>query len=192
MANVYDDSRNLPHYTSNKESGIGKEDPVYQNMFIVTFITPDGVSGADLLSKAVTSFSGGLTNPGTGVVEQTFRGATRSFAEGKLEQTTADLTFNFNLNINEGGSMYIYKILRAWSYKKHNPITGTRGKKEDYVGSIIVEWHDRDGFVFKRDFYLDCWLQSGLPSLDGDHSSGDIINLEGIVFRCDSYTEELV
>ena len=192
MPNIFDNTKNLPHYTSRKEAGIGKEEPVYQNNFLVTIIPPAGISGGDLLSAQLTTISGNLPNPGSAAVEQTFKGATGSFASGVLEQTTTDLTMNFNANLNDSNQFYVYNILEAWKKRIHDPETGRRGRKRDYVGQIIVEYFDRAGEVFRRETYYDCWLTSPLPELAGDYSSGDLINLEGLVFRSDFFKKEAV
>jgi hypothetical protein len=191
MANVFDNSKNLPHYNARKEAGIGKEEPVYANMWVATIIPPAGVGNGELLSAQVTAFSGVNTNPATTPVEQIYRGATRSFANGKLDTTVVDISMNFNLNLNDANKLYVYQILRAWKKRVHDPQTGRRGKKKDYVGQIIIEYHNREGEIFKRDVYLDCFIHSALPELAGDYSSGDLLNMEGIVFRSDSWSEDL-
>lgn len=190
MPNVFDNNKNLAHYTSRKEAGTGKEEPVYQNNFIANIIPPAGISGGDLLTAQVINISGINTNPGSPAVEQTYRGATRSYASGNLEQTTNDLTLNFNLNLNESNQLYVYNILRAWKKKIHDPETGRKGLKKDYVGQIIVEQFNRPGDIFRRITYFDCFITSPLPEINGDYTSGDLINLEGVVFRSDAWTEE--
>ena len=188
--NVFSNSKNLPHYTSRKEAGIGKEEPVYANGFIATIIPPAGISGGDLLTAQVLNISGVNTNPGSPAVTQNYRGAERSFASGILEQTTNDLTLNFNLNLNEANQLYVYNIIRAWKKRIHDPETGRKGLKKDYVGQIIVEQFNRVGDIFRRVTYYDCWLTSPIPEINGEYTSGDLINLEGCVFRSDAWKED--
>ena len=190
MANIFDNNKNLPHYNARKEAGIGKEDVLYQNNFIATVIPPAGIGNTDLLTAQVTSISGNITNPGNTAVTQTYRGAERSYANGKLDQTFVDITLNFNLNLNESNQLYIYNQLSDWTKRIHDPETGRRSLKRDYVGQIIVEHFNRAGDIFKRTIYYDCFITSGLPELGGDYTSGDIVNLEGVVFRSDTWKTE--
>ncbi len=192
MSNVFDNAKNLPHYTSRKEAGIGKEEPVYSNNFIVTIIPPTGVGNGDLLNAHVQKIEGMSTNPGSPVVEQNYKGATRSYASGLLEQTVNDLTMGFTANLNDSNQLYTYKILKAWKNRIHDPETGSRGLKKDYVGQIIVEQFNRNGDVFRRVTYYDCWISSALSEISGDYTSGDLIPLDGIVFRSDAWKEELL
>ncbi len=187
MANIFDNNKNLPHYNSRKEAGLGKEEVVYKNNFVATIIPPAGIGNSDLLTAQVTSISGNKVSPSNAPVTQTYRGAERSYANGKLDQTFLDITLNFNLNLNESNQLYIYNQLLDWAYRVHNPETGQRSIKRDYIGQIITEQFDRAGNIFHRVFYYDCFPTSGLNALEGDYSSGDIINLEGVVFRTDAW-----
>lgn len=190
LGNVYREQRNLPHYTSRKEAGIGKEEPIYQNLFLVTIIPPTGVSGGDLLSAHVVNIAGMVTDQNAPVVEQIYKGAKRSFASGMIENTTVDLTLNFTSNLNENNQMYVYKILKAWKNRIHNPETGERGLKKNYVGQIVVEMHNREGDIFYRATFYDAFLNSALPEFGLDYSGGELINLDGLVFKSDYYKLE--
>lgn len=194
LGNVYNDNKNLPHYTSRKEAGIGKEEPFYKNLGHITIIPPAPIQAIaqDFLTAAVTKISGLEFEPSTGSpVEQIYRGATRSYAGGKLETTTLDLDLNFNNNLNEANQLYVYKILRAWAHLIHDPQTGRRGLKINYTGSGIIEYHNREGDIFWRATLGDIWISGGIPSIwEVDYSAGDHVNLDGIKFRCDYWVEE--
>lgn len=193
LGNIFDEVRNLPHYTSRAEAGIGKEEPVYANMFLVTIIPPPLVaSTGDLLNAHLTNIGGINLHPETEVAEQTHRGATRSFAGGLLSPTTNDLTVSFTENLNESNQRYVYKILRDWKRLIHNPETGERGLKRDYANSqIIIEQHDRTGEIFQRITFFDCWISSPLVEQELDFTNGELLALEGITFRSDYFRETL-
>lgn len=193
LGNVFNEAKNLPHYSSRRESGIGKEEPVYGNMFLVTIIPPPLVAATgDLLNAHLTNIGGINLHPETPVVEQIYRGATRSFASGLLEPTTNDLTLSFTENLNEGGQRYVYKILREWKRLIHNSETGERGLKRDYADSqIILEMHDRAGDIFQRITFFDCFITSPLVEQELDFTNGEPLALEGITFRSDYFREEL-
>lgn len=191
IGNVFNADRNLPHYKSRREAGIGKEEPIYSNLWLATIIPPPLIqqsNAGDLLNAQVTSVGGLETDKGAGTVEQVYRGAQRSYAGAFPESTVLDLTFNFNYNQNSSNQLYVYKILRDWAYLVHNPITGTRGKKVDYVGQCIIEYHDRAGDIYRRVTCYDMFPTEGVPDI-GElvYEGGDIMNLEGIAFRSDYY-----
>ena len=193
LSNIYTDSRNLPHYTSRREAGIGKEEPFYKNLFLVTIIAPPSIaSGGDLLSAQCTKIAGINLSPDVGEVTQSYRGATRSYAGAALSQTHYDLTLDFNLNLNENNQLYIYKILKAWKNLIHDPFSGRRDIKVNYAGSIIADIYNRHGDVYMRVTFGDAWPSTSIMSFDLDFAATDLHNLSGIKFRADYAVEELL
>lgn len=193
MENVYNNKKNLPHYLSRKESGIGKEEPIYLNDFLVTFIPPAGVTGAELLSVSVTSMDG-LDNldPGVSPVEQTYKGYPRSFLGGNVDDPRVDVNFSFNANLDSRNRFYVYKTLREWKNKGHNIETGEKGLKVDYTGQIIIEFFRRNGDVYRRVTLYDCFITSQLPPFSGDYTSPDLYTLDGVTFRADAHKQEFL
>ena len=179
----------LSHYR-NSPAGIKNHEPVYQNLFVVTLIPPAGIEGTQL-SDQVISVSGIVSDPGNDAITQEYKFAQRSYASGRPQQTTMDISINFNLNVNDANQMYTYKTLKQWNDKIYDPATGTQGLKLDYVGQIIVEMHNRAGDVFKKITCLDAFPTSGLPELGLDNSSGDALQLE-MTWRSDYWSDELV
>lgn len=193
FGNVYQE-RNLPHYTSRKEAGIGKEEPFYTNTWIATIIPPAGVgfpNAGDLLGAQITSIGGMAIDFAAGTVQQVYRGAQRTYAGAFPEQTNLEISCNFNLNQNEGKQLYIYRILKQWNNLIFDPLTGRRGLKADYTGQMIMEYHDRAGDIFKRIKMYDVFITGGLPELgEMVYEGGDILNLEGITFNADYFEDE--
>lgn len=192
LGSIFSNERNLPHYTSRKEAGIGKEEPIYSNLALVTIIPPPQLGSGDLLQAQLTSVSGISTAKVPAVFEQFYRGATRSFAGGKVDNTAFDITLNFNMNLNSSGQNYIWKQLRNWIYLIDNRITGTKGKKVDYVGQAIIEYHDRPGDIFRRVRLFDIFPNTELNALNDMDLIGDgsLKNIESFGFRVDYFEEE--
>ena len=179
----------LSHYRNSPE-GINRREPLYQNQFIATLIPPAGIDGT-LLSDQVVSVAGLITDPGSDAVIQEFKFAQRSYASGRPQQTTLDISINFNLNLNEANQAYTYKTLKEWNTRVYNPETGEQGLKIDYAGQIIIEQHNRAGDVYRRLTCFDCWPTSGLPELGLDYSGGEPLQLE-VTWRSDYWVDELV
>jgi hypothetical protein len=179
----------LSHY-KNSPAGINKHEVLYANLFVATLIPPTGIDGK-LLSDQVISIGGLNTEPGSDAITQEFRFAQRSYASGRPQQTTMDLSINFHINLNEANQAYTYKTLQSWARRIYNPQTGEQGLKIDYVGQIIIEMHNRKGDVYRKLTCLDAWITSGIPELGLDNGNGDALQLE-LTFRTDYWVDEWV
>ena len=197
LGNVYEDRKYsvyLPHFTQSEQS-INLDEPMYQSMYVALITLPPSIQTADTqkhLTAQCKTISGLLVDPASEVVEQSYRGAKRSFAGGVPSSTTMDLTMNFNLNLNSQNQLETYKILQAWNSLIFNPLTGVRCMKRDYVGSIEVNAYNRKGDIFMR---INCpvtFLSGGLPEFAFDSDAGDLINLDGITFRADYWQYEFL
>lgn len=178
-----------PHYTQSKVS-VSKYEPVYNNLFEVTLLTPLNSDSALILEHVKNI--GGLqgVNPSIEAVGQKFKFADRSFA-GMPSQTYVDLNINFTLNLNTSNEMYLYKQLRDWYSIMYNPATGEMGLKVEYVGSLIVVQYNRRGDIFRKVTFKDVFPTGQLETLDSlDYESGDLAEL-AITLRSDHWVEEL-
>jgi len=181
----------LPHYRNSK-AAVNKYEPVYTNLFEVTILPPPGVSGGSILLEHVRSISGLNTEKGAEVVEQEYKFAQRSYANGRPTSTTVDLTVNFSLNLNDNKEMYVYKTLRDWKRLIYNPLTGEEGLKKDYADSrMIVTMFDRTGDIFWQRTFHDCFIVNDIPELGLDYSTGDPLEME-VQIRSDYWTENMV
>ena len=98
----------LPHYSEDQTSKKGKNfEPVQANLFEVTILPPDGVSGQELLLQHVKSISGlDAMHKDVAAIEQKYKFATRSYA-GMTDQTALDITVAFTLNLNDSISLIV-------------------------------------------------------------------------------------
>ena len=182
----------LPHYSEDQTQKKGKNfEPVQANLFEVTILPPDGVSGQELLLQHVNTVSGlAALHKDITPIEQKYKFATRSFA-GTVDNTSIDVTVNFSLNLNDSNQAYLYKTLRQWYRAQYNPETGEMGLKKNYVGTIVIVQFNREGDIWRKITLDDCFIISALGFTDTlDYSSGEVQTLE-ITWRSDVYAEEV-
>lgn len=182
--------QNLPH-TRNSEAGVNMYEPVVASQFMVYLIPPAGVNGGQILTQHAKNVTGMFVeNGGEGVTEQQYQMATRSY-DSNEKTTTYDIGITFTLNLNDANQNYVWDTLVAWSRKRWNPLTGERGLKKDYVGTITAEKYRRDGAIFWRRTAHQAFPKNNLGPLDGDYSSHDAQEVE-VQFRADWVTDETV
>jgi hypothetical protein len=174
----------LPHYR-NSTAAMEKYEPVYLNLFEVTIQPPGGLPNwtTPLLMEQVIKI-GGLDvdkTPPAGI-QQTYKGWTRSYANSKLDQTFVDITLDFEVNLTEANSMYMYKGLKAWCSRIFDPLTGAMSLKRDYAGGpMTIEAYNRKGDVFRR-YTFDLGLPSGYIWLDWAQSAAN--SVPGMILPC--------
>ena len=182
----------LPHY-SNSNVAMNHYEPMHPNLFQVIINLPPAVDGTnrELLHEHINTISGlqGV-NPALEVVEQRYKWATRSFAS--MPSTTAiDVTIEFSMNLNDSNQAYTYKILRDWYRLMYDPDTGYAGLKKNYIGSLEILQHNREGEVYRRLVLRDVFPTSAPESQDSlDYTNAEPFGAT-VTFRCDWYEEIL-
>lgn len=175
-------------------------DPVHNSIFEVTFELPAAVTSAGfnseyltLLQEHVTEVSGLdalQKTPSAG--SQKFMGVDVSYLNPYLDNTYADITITFNLNLRDNTDNYILKVFKAWSticYDLHGHVA--RGLKADYVcKNITIAVANRDGSVWKNVKFKDVFITalSGLDTLS--YGNNDAAQLQ-VTFRADWWEEVL-
>jgi len=178
---------NLPH-TRESKAGANMFEPVIPSQFHVYLIPPAGVANAPILTEHVKNITGMfIENGGESSVEQYYQTAKRSYDSNEKE-TVYNITITFTLNLDDANQNYVYEILKAWSRKKYNPMTGERGLKKDYVGSIVGIKYNRDGSIFWERTAHQAYINSNLSDLQGDYGSHEPQELE-VTFRADFVTD---
>ena len=183
----------LPYWT-NSTAARNYYEPIYKNQFEVILTPPAVITGSEvaLLVEHVTELSGlpEINSNGT-LVEQKYKFATRSYAGGIPDTTTADLTLKFTVNINEENNAYVYNILRAWNDIVYNPLTGSQGLKRDYVGSMSVHVSNKTGEIFREWSFPSIIPNDKLTSLDLNYTENGIYDVT-MKYRADWWTETRV
>jgi hypothetical protein len=178
----------LPHYTQNK-AAVNKYEVVHPNLFEVTIMTPLNADSA-LILEHVRSI-GGLSgvNPMVDPVVQKYKWADRSYA-GMPSQTYVDLNLNFTLNLNNANEFYMYKTMKEWTDLIHNPATGEMGLKVDYVGTLVVVQFNREGDIFRKLTFKDCFPTGNIQTLDElNYDSPEPAEMQ-LTIRSDHWDEE--
>lgn len=174
----------LPHIT-NSEAGRKLMDPVYQNLFEVSFQIPTALEekyGKDinLLTEHVLKISGlSALSKGPSVSKQSFMGVDRSYLQSKVDGTSAEIGIDFTLNLRNGNDNYIYKIFREWAALGYNINTGERHLKKDYVAPYMqVLVANRQGDVYHKIVFKDVMMNGGVEGIDElNYDSGEAVTI---------------
>lgn len=184
----------VPHVRS-VEAGRNYYDPVNTAIFEVTLTFPgliEGVIGKDasILSEQITNV-GGLDNllktPAAG--QQKFFGADVSYLNPTLDNTYADITIDFNLNLRSVVDNYVLNAFMQWRNLNYNLGNGARYLKKDYVAPYIeIKMANRDGTVWRVVKLWDVML-TAVTGLDGlDITSNESPKLQ-CTFRSDYWDD---
>ena len=188
----------LPHI-QNSTAGRNKFDPVHVNIFEVRFSVPEALRaqfGKDevLLTEHVTKVTGalGALNAGPSVGTQKFMGTDRSYIMPKMDNTFANFTLEFTLNLRDDIDNYIYKLLRAWKSLGYDVNTGSRSLKREYC----ADWMDiaianRRGDIFHEILFKDVMMAGGIDGFnDLDYETGDAVVISA-PFQSDWWEETM-
>ena len=164
----------VPHVRS-VNAGRNYYDPVNTAVFEVGFTFPgliEGVIGTDvkILTEQVTNVAGLdnlLKTPAAG--QQKFFGADVSYLNPTLDNTYAEITIDFNLNLRSVTDNYVLNAFMQWRNLNYNLGNGARYLKKDYVAPFIeIKMANRDGTVWRVVKLWDVMLINitGLDGLD--------------------------
>lgn len=182
--------QNLPH-TRNSEAGANMYEPIIESQFMVYLLPPQGISGGGVLTQHVESIDGlFIEKGGESATTQNYQTSQRSYASTEVE-TTYDVEVAFSLNLNNNAENYVYNTLRDWSRKKYNPLTGERGLKKDYTGTLVGEKFRVDGAIFWRRTLHQAFINSNIPDLAGNYTNHDAQSIQ-VTFRGDYITDETI
>ena len=190
----------LPHFTnlSNVGSpggpGTKPEEPVYLNLFEITFVLPVILQAQGrnplLLLENATKIDLNLTEA-IETKTQRFKYSTRAFMSAGPAQTHVEFTINFQINVNEGGSMENWNTLKAWYDLVWNSQNGSLHYKSDIIGTIIVNQHDKKGVVLRRVTFQNCQIKK-IGGIGSDWSSNDIWKDVTADFVADYWIDEYI
>ena len=161
----------LPHFTQLQMTGspggpgTQPQEPVYLNLFEITFVLPTilQAQGRDpvLLLQQALSVDLNLTNKAIATANQRWKYTTRAFLNaGPAETHIDDLGITFNVNVNNNGSMESWAALKAWYDLVWNSQNGYLHYKADTIGTIIVNQHDKKGLVLRRVTFQNAQIKS--------------------------------
>jgi hypothetical protein len=176
--------------------GTNPQEPVYLNLFEITFVLPTilQAQGRDpvLLLQQAQNIDLNITNKSIATSNQRWKYTSRVFLNaGPSETHIEDFAITFNVNVNNNGSMETWAALRAWYDLAWNSQNGYLHYKADCIGTIIVNQHDKKGLVLRRVTFQNCQLKSVAgPSLA--YSGQGILEPVSANFACDYWIDEYI
>lgn len=183
----------LPHFRSSKAS-VNNWEPLYLNLFDASLVFPAAVGTGEFVMENLLKVDGLDTDKVPGAVTQIFKGAQRSYAAGIVEETFVDITLDFEVNLNDANSAYVYKALKKWCNLIYDPSTGAMSLKKDYVGGpLIISVHNKAGEVYRQWKFPRIFPITNISAMSLDYSSGtEIFKIEGFTLRADFWDEASV
>jgi len=186
----------LPHI-KNIRSGRDYHDPIHRAVFEVYFTLPDAIAGnfkehEECITQQVTNVSGlDILQKTVQAGTQKFMGVDASFLNPTLDQTYADITIEFNLNLKDVTDAWLLKIFKAWGKLGYDMADGTRTIMADYVAdNLRISEANRDGTIWRSYIFHKIMVTSitGLDTLD--YTNNDAAKLS-VTFRADYWDEDL-
>lgn len=172
----------------NSTSGREAYEVHVDSLFRVTFIPPTGVGNYEILTEQCTAVSG-WKQPAPENVQQKFMQASRNYASTEVEQTQ-EITCSFELNLNHNLDNFVYDTISDWRALVFNPLTGERGLKKDYIGTIVIESFANNGDIYWTRTLNNVFPKGDLTSIgQNDYSASEPVKLE-VVFVADWYDED--
>jgi hypothetical protein len=186
----------LPHFNSAK-AAVQLYEPVYLNQFEVIIQPPVGVSnpvgnpGRTLLVENVLSVTGLSVDKNPQPIEQRYKFSKRRYAGGVVDDTGVKFRIEFETNLDDNNSNYVFKTLRQWSDLVYNPLTGAMGIKSVYAGGsyVLVSIFNKQGDVFRRVKLMNCFPVDQIRSLDLDYTNGTNPYKISLSFRADYFED---
>lgn len=184
----------LPHYR-NSVAAMNKYEPVYQSQFEILLTPPPAVSNWQLVMENVTNIGGIEVNKLPGVQEQTYKFARRSFAGGAPESTTVDVTLDFEVNLDDANSAYVYKALRQWCDIIYDPLTGRMGIKKDYAGGpMIINYFNKNGDIYRQLTFPTVFPTTAIAGFgnEANFTEAGVYKITGFTLRADYWEETIL
>lgn len=194
----------LPHFTTVQSHGSTHPnttnilEPVYPSLFEVSFILPSLVQdqGRDplLLLENATNISGIAVHKDLQTQTQRYKYSTRMFLTMPQDTSLDDVNITFNMNVGKLGDVINYNAIRSWYDLAWNSQNGALHYKRDIVGTIIVNHHDRKGFVIRRLTLHNAQLKNISGFLDDVNWDANNTILEPVStnFAVDYWTDERI
>lgn len=191
-----DGKRHLPHLMNTK-AGANRHDPMNRAVFEVFFTLPELIQGefgsdAVTLTEQVTDVSGlDALQKTVGVGQQKFFGVDVSFLNPTLDNTYAEVTVNFNLNIRSKSDAWVLRLFKAWAKLGYDLADGTRTLKSEYVADAMrIAEANRDGTIYRAYVFHDIMI-SGITGLDTLNYTDNEPAKLAVVFRSDYWDEDM-
>lgn len=182
----------LPHYKNSKVS-MEMYEPLYNSHFELIITPPFAIADWDLIIENINKVSGIETNKMPALVTQKFKGTTRTFAGGAVDDTSITFTIDMECNLNDSNSAFALKGLRLWSDAIYDPLTGKYGIKKEYVGGpAVLSAYNKKMDIYRQWTFPQIFLAEPLPNQEFDYSDNGIFVLSGVKFKADFWEEVIL
>lgn len=192
----HDVKTHLPHLMNTK-AGVNRHDPMNRAVFEVSFTLPtqlQGMFGTDAatMTEQVTDVAGlDALQKTVQAGSQKFFGVDVSFLNPTLDNTYAEVTVNFNLNIRSKSDAWLLRIFKAWEKLGYDLADGTRTLKADYIADVMrIAEANRDGTIYRAYVFHDTMITNvtGLDTLN--YTDNEPAKLS-VTFRSDFWDEDM-
>lgn len=186
----------LPHIT-NSQAGVNRWDYTPSNIFEVYFTLPEALREKfgqyeALITEHVQKIDGlDALHRTAETVQQKFMGTTRTYIKGSVDDTTAEISVDFALNLKDDIDNFIYRLFKAWSRLGYDITTGERALKREYVADWLrVKIANRAGDVFEDVIFKDVMLAGPVDGVGSyDYNSDDTLTLT-VKFKSDWWNDQ--
>lgn len=186
----------LSHFNSAK-AAVSLYEPVYLNQFEVILqpppavFNPAGNSGRTLMIENLISITGLQLDKNPGVVEQQYKFAKRRYAAGAVDDTGVRFRMEFETNLDDSNSNYVFKTLRQWSDLVYNPLTGAMGIKSTYANGTyaLINIFNKEGDVFRQMKLLNVFPVKDIDAQPLSYETGTSLYKITMEFRADWFED---
>lgn len=186
----------LPHI-KNTQAGNNFYDPMHAAVFEVYFTLPVAIQDKfkddeAILTEQVVSVTGlDALQKTVQAGSQKFLGVDVSYLNPVLENTYADITITFNLNIRNATDAYVLKVFKAWGKLGYDLADGTRTLMADYVAdNLRISEANRDGTVW-RSYIFHKVMITNIQNIDELNYTNSEARTLQVTFRSDWWDEDL-
>lgn len=187
----------ISHFPAVRGTRPGNEnhDPMHASLFEVILTVPGGIPNASSipgLTQYVTTVSGLdalQKTPAAG--QQKFLGGDLSYLNPTLDNTYAEFTVEFNLNLTELHASEVFNVFKAWQKINYNLANGERMLKKFYVApTVTIKEANRDGTVWRKVDFFNVMMTActGLDALDYTNNEARKLT---VTFRADWWNETI-
>lgn len=184
------------HFTNSKVSA-NLYEPLYPNLFEVT-ITPPTIlansaewgSQREIVLEEIKSVSGLEIDKLPAIVRQQFKGTQRGFIGVNPDDTTIEVSFSMEMNLNDTNQNFVYNAMRVWSDLCYNPTNGSQTLKKDYVSQVgmTVLAFNKNREVYRKYEIKNIFPSRPIPALSFDYTNNQPFMLE-MSFFGDYFTQ---
>ena len=185
----------LPHFTNSK-AAVSLWEPVYLNQWEVLLQPPTGVSNPigngnrSMLVENILSIRGLEVDKTPNPVSQNYKFSKRRYPGSVIDDTGVKITVEFETNLDENNSNYVFKTLRQWSDLVYNPLTGAMGIKSTYAGGTyaLISIFNKEGDVFRRIKLMNVFPVGAITPVQLEYGNGNLYKIN-MTLRADYFED---